>query len=50
MPNTSPILLDEVRALLQFRQEAIGHLHAHLEGLASVVPNVVPNLNPAAVQ
>ena len=40
---------DEMRALLQSQQEAIGHMQARLEGLAVAERNTVPDLNVAAV-
>ena len=41
---------DEMRALLQSQQEAIGHLQARWEGLAVAEHNTVPDLNVAAVE
>ena len=49
MPHTSQMFADELRALLQSQQEAIGHLQARLEGLTTAERNVVPDLNVAAL-
>ena len=49
MPDTSKMTVDEMKALQQSQQEAIGHLQARLEGLAVVERNAVPDLNVAAV-
>ena len=50
MPDTSQMSADELRAVLQSQQEAIGHLQARLEGLAIAEPNAVPGMNVAAVE
>ena len=50
MPDTSQMNADEMRALLQSQQEAIGHLQACLEGLAVAERNAVRDLNVAAVE
>ena len=50
MPNTSKLSASELRAILQSQQEAIGHLHTHLEGLATAERIYVPDLNVAVVE
>ena len=50
MPHTSQMSADELRAILQSQQEAIGHLQACLEGLAIAERNVIPDLNVVAVE
>ena len=42
--------VDEMRALLQSQQEAIGHLQARMENLAVAERNAVPDLNVAALE
>ena len=50
MPDTSQMSADELQALLQSQQEAIGHLQAHLEDFAIVERNSVLDLNVAVVE
>ena len=49
MPDTSQMAADEMRALLQSQQEAIGHLQARLEGLAVAERTAVPDSNVVAI-
>ena len=48
--DTIQMTADEMRALVQSQQEAIGHLQARLGGLAVGERNTVPDLNVAAVE
>ena len=50
MPDTSQLTTNEMRALLQSQQEAIGHLQARLEGLAVAERNAIPDSNVAAIE
>ena len=50
MPDVSHMTPDEMRALLQSQQKAIGHLQAPLEGLAVAERNAAPDLSVAAVE
>ena len=50
MPDTSQMTADEMRALLQSQQKAIGDLQARLEGLVVAERNTVPDLNVAGVE
>ena len=47
--DTSQMSLEELRALLQSQQEAIGHLQARLESLAVVERNTVLDVATEAV-
>ena len=48
--DTSQMSPEELRALLQSQQEAIGHLQARLESLAVAERNTVPDLTTKAVE
>ena len=48
--DTSQMSPEELRALLQSQQEAIGHLQARLESLAVAERNTVPDLTTEAVE
>ena len=50
MPDTSQLNADEMTALLQSQQEAIGHLQARPKGLAVAERNAIPHLNVVAVE
>ena len=48
--DASQMSPEELRALLQSQQEAIGHLQAQLESLAVAERNSVPDLTTKAVE